>query len=930
MGKRKQKTDSPSKTKDSQNPFYKQFHKCEPPQEIKEGLKKATEKIDLDRSFVKKTLAKLPPLEIIERKTLEIVGRDTGGPVFPRPLPPLPLPPLFPSPMPFPPRLPFQDPFPIPRTPQWNSVALFYNLADEDEINRPSDYGNTTVQDVRNWMDEGIDPSNPNIKDFTYDYWNTLSYGNLRFSIDVVRNGSGVPIVPTISPSLHRADNYPNIAEAIIRNNPEGVWVAGGRVMLDGKRFIPSVVLVHKYWGHAWAWYGAWLDFNSGGHDYIVGDFTHIVLDLTHMDLLPGGYRVRNWGHPLFHEFAHNFIEGGDLYGPGGCTGYWDILGDYLSPGLMAESCSLFKEKLGWIGFKEVIRGLDIPQRSLNLRPYTSTGEAYKIVPDPENNPYEYFLLEFRKSMGTFPHIPDGGLIGEGLLIIHINERLGAHSKPWVLREAPFFDPEYADFSDFGEAMWHGIAQKDEFKVLYPTVTNDNFTPSSTPNSDFYGGRPSGLSIANIRLSEGRCYFELEIDGSSRKGWLVGNNDRGLAGKFSSSSSAIGQEIFFRNDNAMALLVHQGGQVFVKSKQEGWINGWNLGTDNREIVGDFDGDGRDEIFVRSPEWAGLFKYFTNHFRCETVQHDRIDGWNLGADNRELAADLDGDGKDEIYIRSPRWAGVISFSRGRFLLRHIVHERIGEWHLGPDNEEFIGRFTQNSRDEILIKSPERLGLIYWSTSERKLKLRSIQLDRIDGWNLGQNDKIFIADLDGDGLSEIYIRSAEWAGVLKWQENRFQVLWTTHQYIPDINDNEEKKLRLSNEDRSYPGKFFTSKDGIVHRNANKLALLIWENNRMNVRFKLSDSYTRGWGLGDGDRFILGDYHKIGIEGHAFNDSRNEVLPYDHVTNDLTDIFIHNGRGTGLACVNYVPTDFADSDWKGSEWVLSWIQNDYLLIK
>lgn len=876
--------------------FYDQFHTCKPPVEIKDRLQVDTLKIGTDRKIIGDFLSKLPPLPttdggIQKRGTLKIL-----------------------------------------RTPQWNSVHLFYNFA--SGVTLPGDYATTTVQDIRDWMDEGANPCNPTIKEFAYDYWNALSYGNLRFSIEVPRNASGVPLLPTITPPAGNTTDWPKIAETIIKANPVAVWQAGGSIIRDGKRFIPSVALVHKYNGHAWAWFGSWLTFTSGGNTYEVGDFTHINLDLT-QQTLPNGSKVRPaWAHPLFHEYAHNFIQEGDLYGPGGCTGYWDILGDYLAPGLMPESCSIFKAKLGWIRFKEIINGPVVTTRALSLRPYTSSGDAYKIVPDPVNNPYEYFVLEYRKSTGTAAHIPDGGLVGEGLLITHINERLNFGAKPWMLREAPFYDPEYADYSDFGGAMWHGIAQKDQFKVLYPTTSNNSFTPTSRPNSHFYGDRTSGLSITNIRLSGGNCLFDLSINAASQRGWSTSVADRGLAGRFSTASTAIGQEIFMRNDRSIALLRHEGGQVFVRSRQDGWIDGWNLGSDNREIVGDFDGDGKDEIFVRSPEWAGLFKYYTDRFRCDAIKYDWIDGWNLGSDNWELTADLDGDGKDEIYIRSPRWAGVIGYNRGQFQLRHIVNEWIDQWHLGPDNKEYIGRFTQNQRDEILIKSPEWLGLLYWDTATSKLRLKSIQNDWIDGWNLGPADQIYVADLDGDGLSEIYIRSATWAGVLKWQTNRFKVLWMVENFIPQINNVADLRLQLTGSDSSYPGRFFPNKDGIVHRRDNQLALLVWENNRMNVRFQLGPWYS-GYGggnnlLSNGDKVVLGDFHKIGTEGYAYQDASHSVQPYDHITNNLTDLFIHSAAGTGMICLNYVPTNFGDPNWPGSEFGVTWAQSGFIVKK
>ena len=320
-------------------------------------------------------------------------------------------------------------------SPQWNSVALFFNLPSQQ---RPPDYSQTTEEDVLNWLDQGIDPADPTISQFMQNYWHTLSQGHLCFGIETPRAVGGAPLVPTISSPNANPDDWGGIIRACVDANAEAIWRAAGQLQEDGARRIPSLVLVQHYRTHASA--GGGFERSVDGYTYVVDVVTHVQFSLRFV-ALPGvpGHRVREFWGILCHEYGHNFVRFGDLYGPEGCTGYWDLLGDNSPPGRMSEVCSRLKQAVGWIEFTSVISGPRYPARQMSLGPYTTTGEAFKVVPDPDHNPNEYFLLEYRKSTGDELWRPDRGLQEEGLLIIHINERLGL-SGLWLLRDAPFFD----------------------------------------------------------------------------------------------------------------------------------------------------------------------------------------------------------------------------------------------------------------------------------------------------------------------------------------------------------------------------------------------------------------------------------------------------------------------------------------------------------
>ncbi len=55
------------------------------------------------------------------------------------------------------------------------------------------------------------------------------------------------------------------------------------------------------------------------------------------------------------------------------------------------------------------------------------------------------------------------------------------------------------------------------------------------------------------------------------------------------------------------------------SIQYDWIGGWKLGSGDKHLAGDFDGNGKDDVFIRSPQYAGLLTYNGSGFQPNSIQ-----------------------------------------------------------------------------------------------------------------------------------------------------------------------------------------------------------------------------------------------------------------------------------------------------------------------
>jgi hypothetical protein len=211
------------------------------------------------------------------------------------------------------------------------------------------------------------------------------------------------------------------------------------------------------------------------------------------------------------------------------------------------------------------------------------------------------------------------------------------------------------------------------------------------------------------------------------------------------------------------------------------FGGWLLNTaDNRfPVMGDFDGDGRSEILVTSPWGIGVLNVSGSDYTASMLKPNgtRFGDWLLNtADNWfGPAGDFDGDGKTEILVRSPWGIALLKLTGDTFTTTLIASNgtRFGGWLLNTTDNHFgpVGDFDGDGKAEMLVHSPWGLGMLELSGTSFDALMMASNGTHFGGWLLNTADNWFgpVGDLDGDGESEVMVSSPWGVGMLKLSGN-----------------------------------------------------------------------------------------------------------------------------------------------------------------
>jgi len=195
-------------------------------------------------------------------------------------------------------------------------------------------------------------------------------------------------------------------------------------------------------------------------------------------------------------------------------------------------------------------------------------------------------------------------------------------------------------------------------------------------------------------------------------------------------------------------------------------------------VADFDGDGRDDIYVfNGSDWSMGYLEMLRSTGTSLSYVRRYDntlpGWGrMEAHDQFYVADINADRKQDLYIFNGRdWSiGYLQLlgSNGS-ALQHIrrYDEKLPGWDDMRSHDQFyVGDFDNNGRDDLYVFNGSDWSMEYLQMS-RSTGIALANTHRFDGtvpgWDgLAEHDRFFVADVNGDKRDDLYVyNSADWA-------------------------------------------------------------------------------------------------------------------------------------------------------------------------
>ena len=302
-------------------------------------------------------------------------------------------------------------------------------------------------------------------------------------------------------------------------------------------------------------------------------------------------------------------------------------------------------------------------------------------------------------------------------------------------------------------------------------------------------------------------------------------------------------------------------------------------------VGDFDGDGLDDIYVVnltnwSKEWVIMLKSFGDHFEHVNAYADDLPGWGgMRSGDQFYVADFNGDGRDDLCVyNGTNWAvpyfGMLRSTGTRLVMARRYDQNLPGWEMGKKEKFYVGDYNGDGREDFVACDRNHWSQVHfriYTSTGSALSLRNRYYGTIDAgavtWPMRRRDHIHVLDFNGDGITDIstfngrdwshvYLglwrvdSSGRMSGVRLYDTNGatgateipgWQMQRRDKHYVADVNGDGNDDIVVYNKDN-----WSTQYLGMLRSNGGTRLQGSWQ-----------DDWIGSWNLGGSDSFKVADF-------------------------------------------------------------------------
>lgn len=295
-------------------------------------------------------------------------------------------------------------------------------------------------------------------------------------------------------------------------------------------------------------------------------------------------------------------------------------------------------------------------------------------------------------------------------------------------------------------------------------------------------------NLPGWQMRGGDEHYVADIDGDGRDDFLVYNGKDWSIPYF-------------------AMFRAQGTSISYVYRYDKYLPGtWEMGRNERFFVGDFDRDGRDELIAQDRDsWnqVHLRVFNLNASSNRLVQASRYYGpikgsnftWTMNRRDDLYVGDFDGDGADDLALFNginwnAAYLGLFQLEGGVPQLRRTYSNAEGfdalpGWGLQRQDRFWVANVDGDEDDDLIVYNHANWDSQYLGICRSNSSFQlagSWQKDWIGGWNLGPTDDFAVADFRGGaGWEDLFVFNTNWFGLLRSYQSAYQLESINHKWI-----------------------------------------------------------------------------------------------------------------------------------------------------
>ena len=222
------------------------------------------------------------------------------------------------------------------------------------------------------------------------------------------------------------------------------------------------------------------------------------------------------------------------------------------------------------------------------------------------------------------------------------------------------------------------------------------------------------------------------------------------------------------------------------SNEDGGLDEEDWFTDNNAKLypGDYNGDGKTDLFVKGHQNVRALYFarptgdgFNRVFLASNTDGDGgtdHEDWFTGADAIIYTGDYNGDGRTDLFVKGHQNVRALYFARttndgfNRVFLASNTDGDGGtdceDWFTGANAKIYTGDYNGDGKTDLFVKGHQNVRALYLARTTNDGFIRKFLDSNTDGdggtdhedWFTGSDAKIYTGDYNGDGKTDLFVK------------------------------------------------------------------------------------------------------------------------------------------------------------------------------